>query len=73
MKKDSIEAGDFISYKDHLMAVIDIDEEDVYVLSNDDQHCKRFPVNKLDKMKVVKKAACKSIIRAFFDDMNFMR
>ena len=73
MNKDVIEVGDFIAYKDHIMAVIDIDEEYAYVMSNDDHHCKRLPKDKLEKMKIVKKAACNSIIRAFFDDMTYIR
>lgn len=72
---DIIDIGDFISYKDHKMAVLDFDYENeyVYVFCNDDQRCRRFPMKKLDKMKIEKKAACKSIIRAFFDDMTYMR
>ena len=72
---DVIEVGDFISYKNHMMAVLDFDDENecVYVFCNDDQKCRRLPMKNLDKMKIEKKAGCKFIIKAFFDDMTYMR
>lgn len=73
MKKDEIEIGDFISYKDIMMAVIDINEEEAYVLCNNDHKCKKISKDKYTKLKIVKKAGCKAIIRAFFDDMTYMR
>ena len=73
MKKDTVEAGDFVSYQDHMMAVLDINEEYFYVFCNDDRVLRRFSINRLEKLKIEKKAGCKSIIRAFFDDMTYMR
>lgn len=71
----SVNVGDFISYKDHMMAVIDMDEKHAYVLCNDNHKCKRIDVKTLEgnDINVVKKNACNSIIRAFFDDMSNIR
>lgn len=72
---DIVEIGDFISFKDHKMAVLDIDTKEgyAYVFCNDNHKCKRLPVDNLTKVKIEKKAACVSIIQAFFDDMTYMR
>lgn len=71
---NKINVGDFIKVKNHLMAVIAEDEEFMYVLINDSRTCQRMIKEKMKgNAEVVKKAACKSIIRAFYDDMTYAR
>lgn len=72
MKKEKIEVGDFITYRNLLMAIVAINDETVYALCNDNHKMAKFNLDD-SKVEIKKKAACKHIVQAFYDDMTNLR
>lgn len=74
-KTEKIEVGDFIEYKEHLMAVVAINEDKnhMYALCNENHKMARFDADKTEGIKIVKKSGCKSLIRGIYDDMTYGR
>ena len=54
------------------MAIVAINDETVYALCNDNHKMAKFNLDD-PKVEIKKKAACKHIVQAFYDDMINMR
>ena len=68
-----VEVGDFVTYKDHLMAVIAFheDQDKVYALCQENHKVVKFERSNPD-VKIVKKKGCKAIVAAIYSDMEYM-
>ena len=65
--ENQVEVGDFITYKDHFtMAVVAINDDKIFALCNENHKMARI-------IKIKKKAACKSIVNAFYKDMEYTK
>lgn len=69
-----VEVGDYVEYKGHLMAVVAFHENQnrMYALCKKNQQVVKFERDNPD-VNIVKKKGCKSIVRAIYDDMQFIK
>jgi len=72
-RMELIEVGDFVKYKDHLMAVVAIHEDKnrAYALCRGSERIVKFDLDDAD-ISMVKKKGCKAIVRAIFSDMEMI-
>ena len=67
-----VEVGDFISYKEFRMAVIAIQDEKIKALCLQNHSVASIKVDD-EEVKIIKKGGCKSLVKAIYDDMEYMR
>lgn len=71
--ENKVEVGDFITYKDRFtMAVVAINDDKIFALCNENHKMARIDAGD-QNIKIKKKAACKSIVNAFYKDMEYTK
>lgn len=67
----SVEVGDFIQYKNHRMAVIAIQDDKIKALCL--QNHKVASIDIKETVEILKKAGCVCLLKAIYDDLEYMR
>ena len=69
-----IEVGNFIIYKNFLMAIVAINpsKNKAYALCKDNHLMATFPLDD-PNVKIVKEKGCKSLVAAVYDDMEIFQ